>query len=151
MTQTRRTFCIHACELVAVGSLGALLPGCGGSSTSPSSAPELTVVNGSVGNGAVTVIVDSSSPLATVGGAARVQSSAGGFLVTRTAQDACSAVTAVCTHEGCTVSGFENQAFVCPCHGSQFNSSGAVLKGPAASPLRRFSTTFTNNVLTIAV
>lgn len=97
------------------------------------------------------MIVDGSSPLATVGGAARVQASSASFLVTRTAQDAFSALTATCTHEGCTVTGFANQAFVCPCHGSQFNATGGVLRGPASTPLRQFPTTFSNNVLTITV
>jgi Rieske Fe-S protein len=80
-----------------------------------------------------------------------VQSGSGSFLVTRAAQSSFTALTATCTHEGCTVTGFSNQAFVCPCHGSQFNATGAVVKGPASSPLRQFATQFANNVLTIAV
>ena len=39
--------------------------------------------------------------------------------------------------------------YVCPCHGSQYSTSGAVLNGPATQPLRQFATQFTNNVLTI--
>lgn len=47
------------------------------------------------------------------------------------------AFSAVCTHAGCQVE-FDSQhdQFVCPCHGSVFSaSSGAVLQGPAPSPL----------------
>ncbi len=52
------------------------------------------------------------------------------------------AVNAVCTHAGCVVNwnGTDPKAaFVCPCHGSQFAQSGAVLKGPAAKPLAHYT------------
>jgi len=48
---------------------------------------------------------------------------------------------AVCPHAGCTV-GYDQQRvrFVCPCHGSEFNSNtGAVEVGPAARGLRRIT------------
>jgi len=95
--------------------------------------------------------IDASSPLATVGGAATVTASTGTYLVARTAQSAFTAVTAVCTHEGCAVSGFANSLYVCPCHGSEFSTSGAVVQGPASSPLRQFPATFAGNVVTISV
>jgi cytochrome b6-f complex iron-sulfur subunit len=146
----RREFCAHACQVVSLAAVGAALPACGGSPSSPSSsAPPLSTVNGAIGGGGVTVTIDAASPLASVGGAALVQSGAGNFLVSRSAQDAFVAVTAVCTHEGCTVSGFQNARYVCPCHGSQFTTSGAVAQGPATRALQQFATTFTNNVLTI--
>jgi Rieske Fe-S protein len=43
-----------------------------------------------------------------------------------------------CTHLGCTVKATA-QGFACPCHGSRFDTSGAVLKGPATRPLRRLA------------
>jgi len=46
------------------------------------------------------------------------------------------AFTAVCTHAGCTVGSVSSGTINCPCHGSRFNAStGAVVNGPAASPL----------------
>lgn len=47
------------------------------------------------------------------------------------------AVSSTCTHLGCTVS--ENKGkFVCPCHGSEYDLTGRVLQGPAASSLPNF-------------
>jgi cytochrome b6-f complex iron-sulfur subunit len=148
----RRGFCINACQIASLVALGSLLEDCGGSPTSPSdSLPQLTTVNGTVAGGAVTVAVAADSPLATVGGAALVQSNSGAFLVARVTQDTFNAMTAVCTHEQCTVNEFSNSTFQCPCHGSQYSTSGSVVRGPAAQSLRRFNTTFAGNILTIAL
>src|SRR5258708_2814855 len=148
----RRGFCLNACQLASLVALESLLDGCGGSPTSPSSsAPALPTVSAAFAGGIVTVNVAAGSPLAAVGGAALVESGAGNFLVVRVAQDAFNAMTAICTHEQCTVTGFGNQIFTCPCHGSQYSTTGAVVKGPASRPLQRFTTAFTVNALTIAV
>jgi cytochrome b6-f complex iron-sulfur subunit len=148
---TRREFCVRTCQAISLLTLGALVPACGGSSTSPSSAPALPTVSGALVNRTLTIAVDAASPLAAVGGAATVTVSTGTYLVARTAQAACTTVTAVCTHEGCAVTGFASSRYVCPCHGSEFSTSGAVLQGPASSALRQFPTTFDNNVVTISV
>ena len=148
----RRVFFVQACQAASLAALGALLPGCSGSPSSPSSsAPALPTVNGSVSSGAVTVNVDASSPLATVGGAALVQSASGTFLVSQTAQGTFVALTAICTHEQCTVTGFQSSRYVCPCHGSQYSTSGTVVQGPATRALQQFATRFANNVLTITL
>ncbi len=44
------------------------------------------------------------------------------------------ALSAVCTHLGCTVA-HNGQELVCPCHGSRFAADGTNLSGPAARPL----------------
>jgi len=41
------------------------------------------------------------------------------------------AISAICTHLGCTVAMQEGGGFFCPCHGSRFDPSGAVVSGPA--------------------
>jgi len=150
---TRREFCVGACRAMSVAGLAALLPGCGGGGGSPmapsGNVGSLTVVNATVSGGAVVVPVDASSPLAAVGGAAFVQSSGGSFLVARTSQDAFVAFTTICTHQNCTITGFQNQLFVCPCHGSEYDFTGHPVVGPAVNNLRQFATSFANNVLTI--
>jgi Rieske Fe-S protein len=46
------------------------------------------------------------------------------------------AFSAICTHMGCLVSTISNGTIDCPCHGSQYSiSTGAVIAGPAPSPL----------------
>ena len=149
---TRREFCAHACQALSFAALGAIIQGCGGSPTSPSgSAPALSTATATLVNGALVLTIDAASPLSSVGSAALVESSSGRFLVAHIAVDTFVAVTAVCTHEGCTITGFSNQIYVCPCHGSRFNTSGSVVSGPASTALRRFTTQFANNTLIITL
>jgi Rieske Fe-S protein len=58
------------------------------------------------------------------------------FVINRT--DGFAAVSAVCTHLGCTIRHVEGEGFVCPCHGSRFGLDGRVLSGPAPRPLAWF-------------
>ena len=146
---SRRQFCAGACAAAS----GALFAGCSGSSTSPSgggSATPLGKVTGRFAGSSVQVTV-SGSPLATVGGAALVQSDAGVFLVSRSTDSAFAAVEAVCTHEGCTVDGTDGSVYVCPCHGSRYDRGGHVVHGPATASLRQYSSSFSGDTLTIAL
>ncbi|MBI3403471.1 MAG: hypothetical protein HY048_18830 [Acidobacteria bacterium] len=45
----RRQFVTQACQIVSIATLGSVVPGCGGSSTSPDSAPALPVISAGVG------------------------------------------------------------------------------------------------------
>ncbi|MBE9115873.1 cytochrome b6-f complex iron-sulfur subunit [Lusitaniella coriacea LEGE 07157] len=55
-------------------------------------------------------------------------------------------LNAVCTHLGCVVpwNGSENK-FKCPCHGSQYNAQGKVVRGPAPLSLALAHATVTEN------
>ncbi|HWF86135.1 MAG TPA: ubiquinol-cytochrome c reductase iron-sulfur subunit [Vicinamibacterales bacterium] len=146
---TRRSFCAHAAAMAFLGgAVGTIFEGCG-SPTSPSNAPALPVINGTRISGGITLAVDSSSPLSPVGSAALLQTSIGDFLVAHTGQDVYVALTAICTHQTCTITGFSSQTYVCPCHGSTFDVNGRVLGGPAPAPLRQYPTQFASGVLTI--
>ncbi|MBS1271235.1 MAG: Cytochrome b6-f complex iron-sulfur subunit [Candidatus Marinimicrobia bacterium] len=53
--------------------------------------------------------------------------------------DEYSALSAVCTHLGCTVkkeNSGNTQHFQCPCHRSKFNADGKNIQGPATKPLQ---------------
>lgn len=61
--------------------------------------------------------------------------------VFRDEHDVLHAVSATCTHMGCTVAFNDaERTWDCPCHGSRFTVDGAVLEGPANSPLEAFDT-----------
>ena len=144
--RTRREFCVRACQAVSLATFGSALQGCGGDSpTSPSgSASSLPILNSTFVNGTAVLTIDAASPLAPVGGLALVRSAGGEFLVTRTSATTLTAVTAVCTHESCTITGFEGQIFVCPCHGSRYRHerygdqwSGTAFTASVLHPVRR--------------
>ncbi|GAA4526765.1 Rieske (2Fe-2S) protein [Amycolatopsis samaneae] len=57
------------------------------------------------------------------------------IVVARTAENTVAAFSAICTHQGCTVTP-QGTELKCPCHGSVFDArTGAVKQGPAKKPL----------------
>lgn len=46
------------------------------------------------------------------------------------------AYSTICPHLGCTVND-EGNGFTCPCHGSQFDATGDLIRGPAKQDLRK--------------
>jgi Rieske Fe-S protein len=58
------------------------------------------------------------------------------------------AISAVCTHLGCVVT-HSVQGFECPCHGSRYNATGYVLKGPAKLPLSYLELTLSPDGLVV--
>jgi cytochrome b6-f complex iron-sulfur subunit len=83
---------------------------------------------------------------------------AGGFyvdktnniIIARTLTDEFLAVSSLCTHQQVTID-FQasNNRFYCSAHGSAFFTTGAVLNGPAAAPLKQYKTTRSGNSLRI--
>jgi len=147
---SRRAFCAQTCQAASCLVFAVLAEACGGSGgMGPSDLSPLPTINGTASGSAVQVQIDSSSPLGAVGGVGLVRSSSGLFLVARTGDQTFTALTSTCTHETCTITGFDGTNYVCPCHGSRFTTSGRVVNGPAPAPLRPLNTAFANNVLTI--
>jgi Rieske Fe-S protein len=57
------------------------------------------------------------------------------LVVTRPTADEVRVLSAVCTHQGCTVDTVANGTISCPCHGSAFSLTGEVTSGPATTAL----------------
>jgi len=151
---TRRQFFLRTTQagtfVLISGALAELLESCNVNDPQTFNEPILPVINAS-GSSSITLTIDSSSPLAAVGSAALVRYSGGSLLVAHTAQSSFVAVTAICTHQGCEITGYSNQTYTCACHGSQFDTSGQVVRGPAQTALRSYATAFSNNQLTITL
>ena len=103
----------------------------------------------------ITVDLSSSenSALAMIGGTLALGANvldSKGILLYRQSDTNVLAFSRNCTHNGCTIESFDNNGIsACPCHGSQFNTSGSVVNGPAVNPLTQYSATITGNIVTI--
>jgi cytochrome b6-f complex iron-sulfur subunit len=128
---TRRRFLVSTGQL-GVGAL--LLDGFAGcqSTGGPTDGSVDTV------NGQATLTFARYPQLMTVGDGVVVDSSVGKLAVLRTATDSVVALSAVCTHAGCTVEVQSGPSLFCPCHGSEFSASGGVVSGPARRSLLKY-------------
>lgn len=60
------------------------------------------------------------------------------------------AFTSVCTHANCSVNWqFDGGNFICTCHNSKFDTSGAVIQGPATRDLEEFMIEIEGTILTV--
>jgi cytochrome b6-f complex iron-sulfur subunit len=67
-----------------------------------------------------------------------------------TAQHGICAISAICTHLGCTPRWLENEyKYKCPCHGSGFYPWGVNFEGPAPHPLEKFDIRFEEGELVV--
>ncbi len=76
---------------------------------------------------------------------------ANGVIVIRLNSTTFEALSATCTHAGCTVGYNPTSAtIVCPCHGGTYNpSTGAVTSGPPPSGLTKYTATLSGHILTV--
>ncbi len=56
------------------------------------------------------------------------------------------ALSMECTHQGCEVKPHD-EALTCPCHGSEFDTSGSVLEGPAEYALKEYNVSTDNQMI----
>jgi cytochrome b6-f complex iron-sulfur subunit len=122
-----------------------------GSSSTPPPAPGFAMCGDDL---CIDLAESANASLRLVGGQRIITIGAKRYLVIRTASDAFVALSAICTHQGCSVSYAKtSNNVVCPCHGSTFTLSGAVTHGPAMLPLASYVTSFdeTSEILTVAL
>lgn len=61
------------------------------------------------------------------------------LIVLQDAKQRLRALSAVCTHEGCTVQFLDGEQIIwCACHNGRFDLDGRVLSGPPPRPLPRY-------------
>jgi len=123
-------------ELVCRGAVTACAlaagVGCGGGITAPieSTAIEIT-------DDAVVIRLAATPELVRAGGHVVVRTAS--IIVLNLGADGFRAFSNVCTHAGCGVDRFERGRMICPCHGSEYDTNGVNVAGPAPEPLRRLA------------
>ncbi|MCE2901642.1 MAG: ubiquinol-cytochrome c reductase iron-sulfur subunit [Gemmatimonas sp.] len=141
--------CIHRRQLLLLGATAIVAPGlvaCGRATDSVTAPPassfgpdDAVTVTGN------TVDVDVSRvpafAAATTSEVAIVFLGAQVIVVKRGAADF-RALSNVCPHSGCGVSGVRPPRLVCPCHGSEFDFTGRRLEGPAPTGLQVLPATY---------
>lgn len=91
----------------------------------------------------ITLAAPANAALRVIDGARVITIDGRRILIIRIAADQFLALSAACTHTGCTVRYAPVRADIeCPCHGSTFGLDGAVTHGPAASPLATFGAAY---------
>jgi Rieske Fe-S protein len=122
------------------GMLGEILESCSPSPTGPTITHGTTTIDISklTSNGQFTV--DSNvSPDGTP------------ILVIRQNATTYTALSMLCTHQGCQVNSPSGGKISCPCHGSVYNLMGQVVNGPAPSALTSYSVSLNAIAQTITV
>lgn len=74
----------------------------------------------------------------------------GRFYLMRFPDGAFLALSRRCTHNNCSVPWVpDSQRFICPCHDSMYDSTGAVIQGPAPAPLSLYPITITDGIIRV--
>lgn len=130
MTVDRRVFL----ELSAGALAAATLPGCA----------SLVATRVTPVNGVVRIAVRNFTQLAQPGGYLKIlpAGEVTPLYVLSLDGGEYAVLSPICTHLQCTVN-VEGAVLLCPCHGSTYDRSGRVLRGPAMRPLRRYPATLT--------
>ena len=133
----RRNFISGIGKTAAFICSGSLLNACSKSSSSPSTSLPFTI--------------DLGQNLSTVG-SSKIN---GNIVVIRIAASddpsSFDALSLICTHQGCSMNyDSNNSVLFCPCHGSMFDMNGKVLQGPATQPVKKYTVTVSNNILTVS-
>lgn len=133
-------------------SLAAICAGCSIAScgSNPKAEDPTPTPGGTGGNNNALVSANLDSELKNVG---EFKISNGVILVRLATGNTANAFTAVqiaCTHQGTSINYNSSQGkFICPNHGSQFSTTGAVLLGPATTALKSYNVSIAGSSLNV--
>ena len=128
-TLGRRTFIGGAGAVAA----GAALTACGASDDAGEARPAAAAPTTTTPPGPDAKVVAAVADVP-VGGGVMLESER--LVVTQPTEGEFRAFIAICSHQGCNISGVEDDRIICPCHGSRFDLDGAPTEGPAKRPLK---------------
>jgi cytochrome b6-f complex iron-sulfur subunit len=144
MTCTRRV----VLQTIGVGTVGCMVAACSDGGNEGNVPPGTATMCGPN----LCLSLAENPDLAAVGGILLFTQAPGKkIFVARVSDTELRALSALCTHQACTVDWDGSTKFQCPCHGSQFTAEGNVMRGPAAAPLRTFQTMLQGDQLTIVL
>lgn len=151
VTTTRRTVVAMAgstglaVALAACGSSGSSSSGSSGSGSSSSGGS--AAGGGSSTGGGSKKTLGKTSQIPEGGGMVFADEK---VVVTQPTAGNFKAFSAICTHQGCTVSQVKDGTIDCPCHGSKYHiADGSVANGPAPKPLPPAKITVANGEVTL--
>ncbi|MBW7997918.1 MAG: Rieske (2Fe-2S) protein [Candidatus Glassbacteria bacterium] len=164
---SRRSFIGESTKQITVfasaGALAALAAACGGGGGPSPTAPNPTGGGNDNGGGnasglAIDISQSQYSALANVGGTVSLSGTSlsglpsNGIFIIRSSQTSVTVLSRTCTHQGCQVGSFNSGGIAtCPCHGSQYNTMGSVVQGPATGSLTSYSATLEGNIIEINI
>ncbi|NWJ74854.1 Rieske 2Fe-2S domain-containing protein [Pseudonocardia sp. ICBG1122] len=127
-----------------VAAIGAVAACGGGGSTTDNGGQAQT---GDAPQGSPGTVLGPASAVPVGGGAIYADAQ---VVVTQPQQGTFTGLSAICPHQGCTVSQVTDGQIVCPCHNSRFSLDGAVVDGPAQRPLDPRQVTVADGSITLA-
>lgn len=117
-----------------------------------SCAPSAYVIHAPVENYKTVIPLNDLPDLVQAGSFARVYAgnAANPIVLWRETDGQYKAVLSTCSHNGCEVRKLRN-GFECPCHGSEYDLNGNVLRGPASEPLESFPVEISDDRIAIVL
>jgi cytochrome b6-f complex iron-sulfur subunit len=91
-----------------------------------------------------------NAPLRATNGSIKLSVGMDKLILVRSSSSTVAVLSDICTHDGCLVN-YTMPNLFCPCHGSRFSLAGAVLRGPANTPLKVYPATLAGTMLTITI